>query len=64
VNPAARAGNDPCMNEKDPLDDSWFDLPVLDLPDTKRQRQPEDDLDDSWFDRPGRGIKRRDVLDR
>ncbi len=49
--------------EKDDLEDSWFDLPVI-LDKPKKVRAPEDDLDDSWFDRPGGGIKRSDVIGR
>jgi hypothetical protein len=51
--------------ERDELDDSWFDLPVLvEVPTPKKVRAPEDELDDSWFDRPGHGIRRSDVLGR
>jgi hypothetical protein len=52
-------------NGRDELDDSWFDLPVIDIdPPKKSTRAPEDALDDSWFDRPGGGIRRSDVLGR
>jgi hypothetical protein len=55
----------PESSSPDQLDDSWFDLPVLDIgPPKKVTRAPEDDLDDSWFDRPGGGIRRSDVLGR
>ena len=47
---------------REELDDSWFDLPVIDIDAPKRVRKPEDALDDSWFDRPGGGIRRTDVL--
>jgi hypothetical protein len=50
---------------RDELDDSWFDLPVIeDAPPEKKVRAPEDELDDSWFDRPGGGLRRIDVLGR
>lgn len=51
--------------ERDALDDSWFDLPVISTLPKKERHDPENDaLDDSWFDRPGRGLRRSDVLGR
>lgn len=45
----------------DDLDDSWFDLPVIE-PAVRKTREPEAELDDSWFDRPGGGLRRSDVI--
>ena len=45
----------------DDLDDSWFDLPVLE-PAPRKAREPEAELDESWFDRPGKGLRRSDVI--
>ena len=68
---ASERSSRPSGQDRDELDDSWFDLPILtDATPAKvvvtaskpAQREADAELDESWFDRPGHGLRRSDVL--